>query len=392
MILLVEVAELRAIVGEAEAVVVAGVNGAVIDEDAPVEGTVLVRETVQPRRFRQTFTQRRSVHVVVDAGAVRLVDSALGLSVKEILGTARIDEDELGDNVEEDATPDCRALLEEDVIPVKETVQPRKFRQTLTHRMSVQVVVGADPGELVPAELSKSGTGGLVVAGLPDVVLNVEEVLGKDRVHLVPRPKQTFAHGRSVHVVVNMPEEVDVVALVKPVTGGESGVNETPDEDSDDVLITGTVTGLELLLVKDTVHASPRFRHTSTHRKSLQVAVVTGLVVGEFDVTEVVLGDNIDANDEVVVDRNPDTLGVDRALVTVEDVCDGKTGVDSSDIWLDIAEDIRAELDVTTLIGEEDAVGMLDVAEVAAERIEGGGEVKLCSVDETTLEESVGEV
>ena len=106
-----EIVELRVVVGEAKAFVVAGVDVVVIEEEALIEDTVLVRETVQPRRSRQTFTQRTSVHVVVDADAVRLVDGALGLPVKEGLETAGIDEDRLGDNVEEDATPDSRALL-----------------------------------------------------------------------------------------------------------------------------------------------------------------------------------------------------------------------------------------------------------------------------------------
>ncbi|KAL9627607.1 MAG: hypothetical protein Q9204_006450 [Flavoplaca sp. TL-2023a] len=304
---LVEIAELRVVVGEAEAVVVAGIDGVMIDEEALMEDTVFVRETVQPRRFRQTFTQRMSVHVVVDAGAARLVDSALGLPVKEGLEIAGLDEDWLGDNVEEDATPDCRALLEEDVVPVKETVQPRRFRQTLTHRTSVQVVVEANPGELVPAELRKSVTGGLVVAEIADVVLNVKEVLGNDRVHLVPRPKQTFAHRRSVHVVVNIPEELEVVALVNPVTGGELIADNVPDEDSNDGVVPGVVPGPETLVVKDMVHAVPRFRHASTHRKSVQVAVVTGLVVAGFDVAKVVLGDDIDPNDEVWVAK-PEVL------------------------------------------------------------------------------------
>ena len=299
----------------------------VIDEEALIEDTVLVRETVQPRRSRQTFTQRTSVHVVVDADAARLVDGALGPPVKEGLETAGIDEDRLGDNVEEDATPDCRALLKEGVVLVKETVQPRKFRQTFTHRMSVQVVVEANPGEFVPAELSKSITGGLVVAGLADVVLNVKEVLGKDRVHLVPRPKHTFAHTRSVHVVINGPEELDVLTLINPVTLGELVADKTPEEASDDVLVTTAVPGPERLLVRDTVHPAPRFRHAFTHRRSVQVAMVTGFVVAGFDVTAVVLGDNVDPNDEEVVDKGPDTLGVG-----VEDDCDGKTGVDSSDV------------------------------------------------------------
>ncbi|KAL8838424.1 MAG: hypothetical protein Q9176_005093 [Flavoplaca citrina] len=325
-------AELRVVVGEAEAVVVAGIDGVVIDEEAPIKDTVLVRETVQPRRFRQTFTQRTSVHVVVDADAVRLVDGALGLPVKEGLETAGIDEDWLGNNVEEDATPGCRALLKEDGVPVKETVQPRRFRQTLTHRTSVQVVVEANPGELVPAELSKSVTGGLVVAGIAAVVLNVKEVLGKDRVHLVPRPKHTFAHRRSVHVVINAPEELDVLTLINPVTLGELVADNTPEEASDDVLVTSAVPRPERLLVRDTVHPAPRFRHAFTHRRSVQVGVVTGPVVAGFDVAKIVLGDDIGPNDELVVDRGPDTLGVGRIEVAVEDDCDGKTEVDSSDV------------------------------------------------------------
>ncbi|KAL9628074.1 MAG: hypothetical protein Q9204_006131, partial [Flavoplaca sp. TL-2023a] len=157
----------------------------------------------------------------------------------------------------------------------------------------------------------------------------------------------------SVHVVVNIPEELEVVALVNPVTGGELTADNVPDEDSNDEVVPGVVPGPETLVVKDMVHAVPRFRHASTHRKSVQVAVVTRLVVAGFDVAKVVLGDNIDPNDEVVVDRSPDTVGVGRVEVAVEDICDGKTEVDSSD-------DIRAELDVEILIGEEDAVGMND--------------------------------
>lgn len=383
MILLIEVAELRVIVDEVDSVVIAGIDGAVIEEEVLIEYTVLVRETVQPPRFRQAFTHRRFTHVVADAGAVRLVDGALGLPFKGGLRTGRVDADELGDSVElgpvsrlvlsevkllpvvavsvdelEDVAPACRAILEEDVMPVKEIVQPRRFRQTLTHRMSVQVVVEANSDKLVLAEINTLIAGGLVVAGLADIVLNVDEVLGKDRVHLVPRPKQTLAHRKSVYVVVNILVEIEVKALVNLVTDGELAVDKVPDEDSNDELVTSGVPGPETLPVKDTVHAAPRFTQAFTHKRFVQVAVVTGLVVAGSDVARLVLGETGDPNNEVLVGRSPDALGVNRVEVVVEDVCDGEIKVDGNDVRLEDAGDISAEFDVTLLIGEDDAVGM----------------------------------
>lgn len=130
---------------DVDALVVAGIDDTVLDEDVLIDGAVFVRETVQPPRFKQAFTQRSSVHVVVDAGAVRIVDRGLELPIKLGLEVAKI-----GDDGPEDVVPGPEALL------VKDTVHPNpRFRQAFTQRRSVQVavvtgvVVGFEVAEVV---------------------------------------------------------------------------------------------------------------------------------------------------------------------------------------------------------------------------------------------------
>ncbi|KAI4261080.1 MAG: hypothetical protein L6R42_003714, partial [Xanthoria sp. 1 TBL-2021] len=116
---------------DVDALIVAGIDNTVLDDDVLIDGAVFVRETVQPAKFKQAFTQRSSVHVVVDAGAVRIVDRGLELPVRLGLEVAKIGDDGPGDVV-----PSPETLL------VKDTVHPNpRFRQALTQRRSVQVAV-----------------------------------------------------------------------------------------------------------------------------------------------------------------------------------------------------------------------------------------------------------
>ncbi|KAL8851818.1 MAG: hypothetical protein Q9221_003244 [Calogaya cf. arnoldii] len=430
----------------------------VLDEEVlPIDDAVLVRETVQPPSLRQTSTQRISVHIVVDAGVVRLVDGKVGVPVREGLETARVGEDELDDAGElgivfglvlsepelldvvvicpselEGVVPGCTVLREEDVVAVKETVQPLKFRQASRHSRSVHVVVETKLSELVIAGVGTPVTSGLAVTGLDDEVLDVVvvcprelgaivpgcsalleeedvpvnetvhplrskqalrhsrsvqvvvetepnelviagvdrpvicglvigrldssavdvvEVLGRDRVHLVPRPKQAFTHRRSVHVVLGIIEEPGVVTLVRPVTVGELAGNNDPDEYGSE-------------LVKDTVHPKPRFKQAFTHRRSVQVAVVTGLVVAGFDVAEVVLPNCVNPDDNVVMGDDSDVLAVDKLDAVLEDVCDGEAGAEADDAVVlkpifDVPIPVEEEVNVVWLVGEEDWLAVL---------------------------------
>ncbi|KAL8670655.1 MAG: hypothetical protein Q9168_004817 [Polycauliona sp. 1 TL-2023] len=302
--------------------VVAEIDSTLLDEDVLIDdNAVFVKETVQPRRFRHRFRQRNSVHVVVDAAVAKLVEGRLGLPVKVGLEAAKIDEDGLEIIVEVakvlgllltlppvvvacpgemgSVGPDCSAVLEEEVVPVNETVQPFRFKQRLTHINSVQVVVGTDADELVLAEVGTTVTGGLVMTELDDNVPDGDGVLVIDRTQLVPRPEQTLAHEGSVHVVVATPEELDVVLPGNPVTVGELADNADPEDGNDDLLVTSVVR--EALLVKDTVHPKPRLRQTLTHKKSVQVAVVAALVIARLDVADKVDEDVVNPELEVTV-------------------------------------------------------------------------------------------
>ncbi|KAL8995874.1 MAG: hypothetical protein Q9169_004482 [Polycauliona sp. 2 TL-2023] len=336
------------VVDEGDVLVVVGINDTVLKEEMLVDDAVLVRETVQPLRFRHRFRQRRLVHVVVDAGAVRLVEGGLGLPVRAGLEVTRIGEVGLEETVElamlfglvlpeaellavvdcpnevEIVVPDCSVLLVEDAVPVKETVQPLRFKQRLRHSKSVQVVVEAKADELVLAGVGTPVIDGVGVTTFDDDVPDVVKVLGRDTIHLVPRPKQTLTHSRSVQVVIGAPEELDVVILGNPVTVGEVVDTADPGEGDDDIL----VTSVEALLVKETVHPKPRFRQAFTHRRSLQVAVIA-----RFDVVGKVLGGVVGLEEDVVV----------------EDIGDGETEVDDG------------VLDVTSLDKEEGIVAVEEV-------------------------------
>ncbi|KAL8753243.1 MAG: hypothetical protein Q9199_005190 [Rusavskia elegans] len=147
---------------DVDALVVAGIDDTVLDNDVLIDGAVFVRETVQPPRFKQAFTQRSSVHVVVDAGAVWIVDRGLELPVRLGLEVAKIGDDGL-----EGVVPGPEALL------VKDTVHPNpRFRQAFTQRRSVQVAVV---------------TGVVVGFEVPEVIL--VNCVNPDSDAVVPRPQ-----------------------------------------------------------------------------------------------------------------------------------------------------------------------------------------------------------
>ncbi|KAL8855881.1 MAG: hypothetical protein Q9178_007501 [Gyalolechia marmorata] len=343
-----------------DALVVAGIGGTLLDEDIPIDDAVFVRETVHPPRFRQTFTQRRSVQVVVVAGAVRLVDTEIGVPVKVGFEVTNTGNDTLDDIVVlatifrlvlpdaallvavvtcnselEDMVPGCSVLLEADVVLVNETVQPSRFKQALTHSKSVQVVVEANPDEVVLAGIGTPVTGGLVVSGLDEDLPDVVPMLGKDKVHPEPRLKQTFAHNRSVHVVVGSPEELVVVTLGNPVTGGELVADDDLEEGGGDVAVASVVLGPEMLLGKDTVQLGPRFKQAFTHSRSVHVADATELVVAAGDVPELVIVGVTEPGDDIVVGRSVNALLVDKLEIVVG-VIDGG---EADSVWLEVVDE-----------------------------------------------------
>ncbi|KAL8904728.1 MAG: hypothetical protein Q9171_006941 [Xanthocarpia ochracea] len=332
-----------------DALVVAGIGGTPLDEDIPIAGAVFVRETVHPPRFRQTFTQRRSVQVVVVAGAARLVDIGTRVPVKAGFEVTNSDNDTLDDIVVlpmlfrlvlpdavllvavvdsnrelEDMLPGCSVLLEAVVVLVNETVQPSRFKQALTHSNSVQVVVEANPDEVVLAGIGAPVTGGLLVPGLDEDLPDVVPMLGKDKVHPEPRLKQTFAHNRSVHVVVGSPEELVVVTLGNPFTGGELVADDDPEEGGGDVPVASVVLGPEMLLGKDTVQLEPRFKQAFTHSRSVHVAGATELVVAGGNVPELVIVGGTKPGDDVVVGKSVNALLVDKLEIVVGIINDGE--------------------------------------------------------------------
>ena len=340
-----------------DALVVAGIGGTLLDEDIPIDGAVFARETVHPPRFRQTFTQRRSVQVVVVAGAVRLVDTGIGVPVKVGFEVTNTGNDTLDDIVVlatlfrlvlpdaallvavvncnselEDMVPGCSVLLEAGIVLVNETVQPSRFKQTLTHSKSVHVVVEANPDEVVVAEIGTPVTGGLLVPGLDE---DVVPMLGKDNVHPEPRLKQTFAHNRSVHVVVGSPEELIVVTLGNPLTGGELVADDDLEEGSGDVPVASVELGPEMLLGKDTVQLEPRFKQALTHSRSVHVAGATELVVAGGDVPELVIVGGTKPGDDVVVGRGVDALLVDKLEIVVGVIDGGQ----ADSVWLEVVDE-----------------------------------------------------
>lgn len=119
---------------------------------------------MQPARFKQAFTQSSSLHVVVDAGAVRTVDGRLGLELLAVDVACPCEVEGL--------VPDPEPLF------VKGTVHPSpRFRQAFTHKRSVQVavvlgpfVVGSDVAEAVLGDCVDRDNG-VVMGKNPDLLV-----------------------------------------------------------------------------------------------------------------------------------------------------------------------------------------------------------------------------
>ncbi|KAI4224775.1 MAG: hypothetical protein L6R36_004408, partial [Xanthoria steineri] len=274
-----------------------------------VAGAVFGRETVQPARFKQAFTQRSSVHVAVDTGGVGIVDGRPKLPVEIGFEVDKIGDDGPGEVVE------LASVFGRD------TVQPTRFKQAFTQRISVHVAVDAgavgiiDERPELPVEIGfevdKIGDDepklpvrlGFEVArtgddGLEDVV-ELARVFGRETVQPA-RFKQAFTQSTSLHVVV----DAGAVGIVD----GRLGLELFAVDVACPCEVEGLVPGPEPLFVKDTVQPSPRFRQAFTHKRSVQVAVVLGPFVVGSDAAEAVLGDCVNADNGVVMGRNPDVL------------------------------------------------------------------------------------
>lgn len=94
-------------------------------------GAVFGRETVQPARFKQAFTQRSSVHVAVDTDTVGIINGRPKLPVEIGFEVNKIGDDGPGDVVKL-----ARVFG-------RDTVQPTRFKQAFTQRSSVHIAVDA---------------------------------------------------------------------------------------------------------------------------------------------------------------------------------------------------------------------------------------------------------
>lgn len=207
-------------------------------------GAAFGRETVQPARFKQAFTQRSSVHVAVDTGAVGIIDGRPKLPVE--IG---FEVDKIGDDGPK--------------LPI---------------RLGFEVArIGDD--------------------GLEDVEL--ARVFGRETVQPA-RFKQAFTQSTSLHVVV----DAGAVGMID----GRLGLELLTVDSACPCEVEGLVPDPEPLFVKDTVQPSPRFRQAFTHKRSVQVVVVLGPFVVGSDVAEAVLGDCVNPDNGVVMGRNPDVV------------------------------------------------------------------------------------
>ncbi|CAO1601960.1 hypothetical protein XANCAGTX0491_005598 [Xanthoria calcicola] len=273
-----------------------------------VAAAVFGRETVQPARFKQAFTQRSSVHVAVDTGAVGIIDGRPKLPVE--IG---FELNEIGDDGPGDVVELARVFG-------RDTVQPIRFKQAFTQRSSVHVAVDAgavgilderpklpvktgfevdkigDDGPKLPVRLG-FGVARIGNDGLEDVEL--ARVLGRETVQPA-RFKQAFTQSTSLHVVV----DAGAVGIID----GRLGLELLTVDRACPCEVEGLVPDPEPLFVKDTVQPSPRFRQAFTHKRSVQVAGVLGPFVVGSDMAEAVLGDCVNPDNGVVMGRNPDVL------------------------------------------------------------------------------------
>ncbi|KAL8767757.1 MAG: hypothetical protein Q9209_005843 [Squamulea sp. 1 TL-2023] len=353
---------------------VAGTDGKVPVDEKVIDDAVLVRETVQPPRFKHAFTQRRSVHVVVTAGPLRLVVGRLvvgrfvvpvkvGLEVVETGGNAE-DTDVLPELV----VPGCSVLLEGDVVLVRETVQPLRFKQALTHSKSVQVVVEATVGELVLAVTGTPVTGGLVVPTLVKDELEVVVVLDKDNVHREPRSKHAFTHASSVQVVVGRTEELVVLTLDNAVTVGKVVDGDKPGRDGNDELVAKIVLDPEVLLVSDTVQPKPRLRQALTHDRSVQVADGAELLVARFNVVKGLLVEMNDPDDDILVNWRVDALLVAKPDVVVRDIGNGEVVAEA--VWLEDVDGVTLHVLPVQMLRHAGPTQELDDAAVLVPKTE----------------------
>ncbi|KAL8782325.1 MAG: hypothetical protein Q9213_005486 [Squamulea squamosa] len=324
--------------------VVVGIDGRVPVDEKLIDDAVLVRDTVQPPRFKHAFTQRSSVHVVVTAGPVRFVVGRFVVAVRVGLEVV-----ETGGNVEDTVVlpefmmvPGCSVLLEENVVLVRETVQPRRFKQALTQSKSVQVVVEANADELMLIETGTPVSGWLIVPGLVEVELGVVAVFDKDNVHREPRLKQAFTHKVSVQVVVGRTEELVALTLDDAVIVAKVADGDGPGRDGDDTLVAKVVLDPEVLLVSDTVQPKPRLRQAFTHSRSVQVAGGAEPVVAGLDVAEGLLVEMIDPDGDVLVDWRVDALVVVKLDAVVKGIGDGEVVPEA--VWLEEVDGVTLQV------------------------------------------------